>query len=54
MPPNFLRSKKKKGNKGKKERVSKQKVLKGCHQGRNIIVLQKQKQKKLVNKFAKS
>ena len=29
----------KKGDKGKKERVSKQKLLKGCHQGQNIIVL---------------
>ena len=27
------------GLKGKKERVSKQKLLKGCHQGQNIIVL---------------
>ena len=29
----------KKGDKGKKERVSKQKLLKDCHQGQNIIVL---------------
>ena len=29
----------KKGDKGKKERVSKQKLLKECHQGQNIIVL---------------
>ena len=34
----FLRSKKN-GNKGNKERVSKQKLLKGCHQGQNIVVL---------------
>ena len=39
-PPRFLHSKKKKKErKGKKERVSKQKLLKGCHQGQNIIVL---------------
>ena len=25
--------------KGKKERVSKQKLLKGCHQGQNVTVL---------------
>ena len=31
--------KRKKGDKEKKERVSKQKLLKGCHQGQNIIVL---------------
>ena len=37
--PNFLYSKRKKGNKGKKERVSKQKLLKGCHQGRNVAAL---------------
>ena len=29
----------KKGDKGKKERVSKQKLLKECHQGQNTIVL---------------
>ena len=36
----FLKSKakRKKGDKGKKERVSKQKLLKGCHQEQNIIV----------------
>lgn len=28
-----------KGNKGKKERVSKQKLLKDCHQGQNVTVL---------------
>ena len=38
-PPLFLRSKKTNGDKGKKERVSKQKLLKGCYQGQNIIVL---------------
>ena len=38
-PANFLRSKKKKLNKGKKERLSKQKLLKGCHQGQNVTVL---------------
>ena len=38
-PPYFcLRKRKKRGN-GKKERVSKQKLLKGCHQSQNIIVL---------------
>ena len=39
MPPFFSVAKRKRGDKGKKERVSKQKLLKGCHQGRNIIVL---------------
>ena len=34
----FLRSKKN-GNNGNKKRVSKQKLLKGCHQGQNIAVL---------------
>ena len=38
-PDTFLRSKKKKGDKGKKERDSKKKLLKGCQQGQNIIVL---------------
>ena len=37
--PLFGVAKRKKGDKGKKERVSKQKLLKGCHQGQNIIVL---------------
>ena len=37
--PLFYVAKTKKGSKGKKERVSKQKLLKGCHQGQNIIVL---------------
>ena len=38
-PPFLLCSKKKKGRQSRKERVSKQKLLKGCHQGKNIIVL---------------
>ena len=38
-PPTFLCSKKKKGWQRKKERVSKQKLLKGCQQGQNVIVL---------------
>ena len=39
-PPHpLMRSKKKKGNLGKKERFSKQKLLKGCHQGQNVTVL---------------
>ena len=38
-PPLFCVAKRKKGDKGKKESVSKQKLLKGCHQGQNIIVL---------------
>ena len=37
-PPTFLH-KKKKGNKKRKERVSKQKLLKGYHQGKNVTVL---------------
>ena len=36
--PTFLRSKKKK-RKTKEERISKQKLLKGCHQGQNVTVL---------------
>ena len=35
----FCVAKTKKGNKGEKERVSKQKLLKGCHQGKNVTVL---------------
>ena len=35
----FCVTKRKKGDKGKKEKVSKQKVSKGCHQGQNIIIL---------------
>ena len=38
-PPLYCVAKRKKGDKRKKERVSKQKLLKGCHQGQNIIVL---------------
>ena len=37
--PLFCVAKRKKEDKGKKEKVSKQKLLKGCHQGQNIIVL---------------
>ena len=37
--PLFCVAKRKKGNKGKKERLSKQKLLKGCHQGQNVTVL---------------
>ena len=33
LSPLFCVAKRKKGDKGKKERVSKQKLLKGCHQG---------------------
>ena len=42
MPPPptlFCVAKRKKGNKGKKERVSKQKLLKDCHQGQDVTVL---------------
>ena len=40
MAPSFFWvAKRKKGNKGKEERASKQKLLKGCHQDQNIIVL---------------
>ena len=35
----FCVAKIKKENKGEKERVSKQKLLKSCHQGQNITVL---------------
>ena len=35
----FCVAKSKKRNKGKKERVLKQKILKGCHQGENVTVL---------------
>ena len=38
-PPFFCAVKRKKGNKEKKERISKQKLLKGCRQGQNITVL---------------
>ena len=37
--PLFSVAKRKKGNKEKKERVSRQKLLKGCHQGENVTVL---------------
>ena len=36
--PTFFQAKEKLETKQKKERVSKQKLLKGCHQGQNIIV----------------
>ena len=39
MAPHFLHSKEKKGKQRKKERVSKQKLLKDCHQGQNVTVL---------------
>ena len=40
LPPStFLRSKMKKGKQRKKERVSKQKILKGCHQSQDVTVL---------------
>ena len=39
FPPLFFVAKRKKRDKSKKERFSKQKLLKGCHQGQNIIVL---------------
>ena len=39
LPHAFLRNKKKKGKQRKKERVSKQRLLKGCHQGQNVTVL---------------
>ena len=32
-------AKRKKGSKGKKEKVAKQKLLKGCPQGQNVTVL---------------
>ena len=35
----FCVTKRKKGNKGKEERVLKQKLLKVCHQGQNVTVL---------------
>ena len=39
MALTFLCSKKKKWKQKKKERVSKQKLLKGCHQGQNVIAI---------------
>ena len=38
-PPTFFAAKRIKGNKGNKERVSKQRLSKGCHQGQNVTVL---------------
>ena len=38
-PLHFCVAKRTKGDNGKKERVSKQKLSKGCHQGQSIIVL---------------
>ena len=37
--PNFCVSKRKREKKEKKERVSKQKLLNGCHQDQNVTVL---------------
>ena len=37
--PLFSVAKKKRETKGKKERLSKQKLLKGCHQGQDVTVL---------------
>ena len=37
-PPQRFCVAKKKGNKGKKEKLSKQKPLKGCHRGQNYTV----------------
>ena len=34
---NFLHTKMKNGNKGKKEWVSRQKLFKGCHQSENVL-----------------
>ena len=39
MTTQFFVTKIKKGNEGKNERVSKQKLLKDCHQGKNVTVL---------------
>ena len=36
--PLFYVAKRKKGDKGKKERVSRQKLSKGCHQVQNIVL----------------
>ena len=38
-PPLFCVAKRKKGDESQKEKVSKQKLLNGCYQGQNIIVL---------------
>ena len=37
--PRFCVAKRKKERKGKMERVSKQKLLKGCHQFQNVTIL---------------
>ena len=37
--PTFCAAKRKTGSKRKKERVSKQKLLKGCYQGQNVILI---------------
>ena len=39
VSPLFCVAKWKKGKKGKKERVPKQKLLEGCQQGQNVTVL---------------
>ena len=39
IAPIFCRAKIKKRKKGKRERVPKQKLSKGCHQGQNVTVL---------------
>ena len=39
MAPHFLRNKKKKGKNREESKASKQKLLKGCHQGQNVTVL---------------
>ena len=39
LTPNFCVAKRKKENKGKKERVSKQRLLKGYHQSQNLTAL---------------
>ena len=39
LPSLFCVTKREKGNKGEKERLSKQKLLKGCHQDQNVTFL---------------
>ena len=39
VPQLFCVAKRKKGDKGEKDKISKQELLKGCHQDQNIIVL---------------
>ena len=52
MAPTFFGvEKRNKANKGKKERVSKQKLLKGCHQGQNVTVLAILERLELKKKF---